>query len=375
MSQPTVDSSNICSLPSCGKAANFHCPTCEKLKLPNAYFCTQDCFKSYWNIHKIVHTTPEEAKEVDSKFRNFRFTGKLRPYKVTPRRKLPADSTIALTDYAIDSIPHSEAAADRRNQPIVVHTPEEIEIMRELGKLSREVLDIAGHVAKVGMTTEELDIIVHNAILERNAYPSPLNYHSFPKSCCTSVNEVICHGIPDLRPLLDGDILNVDVTLYYKGFHCDLNETYLIGNVDEAGKKLVKVAYECLEKSMEILKPGVLYREIGEVVQKHATANGFSVVKNYCGHGVGRLFHCNPTVPHYAKNKAIGVMKEGHIFTIEPMINEGTWKDDMWPDNWTAVTDDGKRSAQFEHTILITATGYEVLTLRTQGSYIDRLKK
>ncbi|GAM26440.1 hypothetical protein SAMD00019534_096150 [Acytostelium subglobosum LB1] len=370
----TTAEKEICSTPNCGKPANLHCPTCEKLNLkPVSNFCSQDCFKLFWPIHKLSHLTIDEAKQVSSAFNGFKFTGKLRPYKITPRRTVPAG--IQLPDYAIDSVPHSERAADRRNTPIPIHNKEEIEIMRELARMSREVLDLAGQVAKVGMTTEELDIIVHNAIIERGAYPSPLNYCGFPKSCCTSINEVICHGIPDLRPLQDGDIVNVDVTLYWKGFHVDLNETFLIGNVDEAGQKLVRVAYECLEKAMAILKPGVMYRELGDVIQKHANQNGLSVVKSYCGHGVGRLFHGNPTIPHYGKNKAVGTMKSGHIITIEPMINEGTWNDDMWPDDWTAVTKDGKRSAQFEHTILITDTGYEVLTKRTVGSYIDRLKK
>jgi len=365
-------SKGLCCSPGCQKEAQLQCPNCIQLGIQESSFCSQECFKTFWPIHKLLHTKkPVDENGMPSQFRGYKFTGPLRPAYVTPMRKVP--SGIQLPDYAIDSIPHSEKAADRRNQQIVIHTPEEIEIMREVSKISREVLDIAGREAKVGMTTEELDVIVHNAIVEKNAYPSPLNYYGFPKSCCTSINEVICHGIPDARPIRDGDILNVDVTLYYKGYHVDLNETFLMGNVDEKGKALVKCAYECLEKAIEILGPGVLYREIGEVIQKHANKAGFSVVKNFCGHGTGKLFHCNPNVPHYSKNKAVGVMKPGHIFTIEPMINEGTWKDEIWPDIWTAVTLDGKRSAQFEHTILITETGCEVLTQRTKGSYIDRL--
>ncbi|EGG16335.1 methionine aminopeptidase 1 [Cavenderia fasciculata] len=357
----------------CGKQSNFHCPNCEKLSLPVANFCSQECFKSLWHLHKIVHYSDVERKQAGNEFKGYNFTGKLRPFKVTPQRKAP-EGTL-LPDYAIDSIPHSERKADRKKTPIVVHTPEEIESMREACRIGREALDIAGNVAKIGMTTEEIDIIVHNAIIERGGYPSPLNYLGFPKSCCTSVNETICHGIPDLRPLQDGDILNVDVSVYYKGFHSDLNETFLIGNVDEAGQTLVRVAYECLEKAIAICKPGVMYRELGDVIQKHASAHNLSVVRNFCGHGVGRLFHCNPTVPHYANNKAVGTMKAGHIFTIEPMINEGSWKDTIWPDDWTAVTMDGKRSAQFEQTLLITETGVEILTKRNSGSYIDRLKK
>lgn len=182
----------------------------------------------------------------------------------------------------------------------MVHTPEQIKIIREVSRLGAEVLAIGAKAAKPGVTTDEIDAIVHQACIERNCYPSPLNYRCFPKSVCTSINEVICHGIPDSRPLKDGDILNIDVTVYKDGFHADLNETYLIGNVDEAGKYLVKTAYECLELAIKEVKPGMLYRDIGKVIQKHATKCGCSVVRTYCGHGIGELFHTAPNVPHYA---------------------------------------------------------------------------
>lgn len=228
--------------------------------------------------------------------------------------------------------------------------------------MAREVLDAAARAVKPGVTTDELDRIVHEETLKRGAYPSPLNYVGFPKSCCTSVNEVICHGIPDTRPLGEGDIVNIDVTLYYDGFHGDLNETYPVGKVDKASLELINCSRTCLEKALELVQPGTAYKELGAVIDKHAKACGFSVVRTYCGHGIGRLFHTVPNVPHYAKNKAVGVMKAGHIFTIEPMINAGAWQDVSWPDQWTAVTVDGKPSAQFEHTILVTETGYELLT-------------
>jgi methionyl aminopeptidase len=182
------------------------------------------------------------------------------------------------------------------------------------------------------------------------------------------VNEVICHGIPDRRPLENGDILNIDISIYLNGYHSDLNETYLVGEVDQESKHLVSCAYNSLMKAIEICKPGALYKEIGNVVANHIESNGLSVVKTYCGHGVGKLFHTTPNIPHYKNNKAVGSMKAGHIFTIEPMINQGTWKDVTWMDDWTAVTADGKRSAQFEHTILITETGCEILTARTEDS-------
>ena len=169
-----------------------------------------------------------------------------------------------------------------------------------------------------------------------------------------------------MRPLEDGDICNIDVTVYHDGYHGDLNETVFVGKVDEAGRNLVQVAYECLMKGIDIVKPGVKYRDIGNEIHRHASASGYSVVRTYCGHGINDLFHCTPSVPHYSKNKTIGVMKPGHTFTIEPMISEGTWKDVTWPDSWSASTMDGLRSAQFEHTLLVTETGCDILTLRLE---------
>jgi methionyl aminopeptidase len=262
---------------------------------------------------------------------------------------------------------------------IKVLDAEEIEGCRLAGKLAREVLDAGIRAVKIGATTDDIDAAVHQASIDRDCYPSPLNYYTFPKSCCTSVNEVICHGIPDTRPLKNGDVVNLDVTVYHKGFHGDLNETVFVGDIDEASKKLVRVTYECIQKGMELIKPGERYREIGNVIQKHAQAHGFSVVRRYCGHGIHRLFHTAPNVPHYAKNKAVGIMKPGHVFTIEPMISEGTWRDVTWPDDWTAATEDGKRSAQFEQTFLVTETGYEILTRRRDNEgrphFMDQLMK
>lgn len=204
-------------------------------------------------------------------------------------------------DYA--DHPQGRAASEeamRGNTSIKVLDDEEIEAMRVAGRLGRECLDEAAKAVEVGVTTDELDRLVHEAAIERDCYPSPLNYYNFPKSCCTSVNEVICHGIPDLRPLKDGDICNIDVTVYHHGFHGDLNETFFVGNVSEKHKKLVRVTYEALSKAIELVRPGVKYREIGNVIQKYVAPHGFSVVKSYCGHGIHRLFHTAPNVPHYA---------------------------------------------------------------------------
>jgi methionyl aminopeptidase len=179
----------------------------------------------------------------------------------------------------------------------------------------------------VGATTDEVDRVVHDASMERNCYPSPLNYYNFPKSCCTSVNEVICHGIPDQYVLKDGDICNLDISVYFDGFHSDLNATYCVGKVDEQGQKLVKNSRKCLDEAIKLVKPGALYRDLGTIIEKTANEDGFSVVRTYCGHGVNSLFHCPPNVPHYANNKAVGTMKPGHVFTIEPMISEGVWQE------------------------------------------------
>jgi methionyl aminopeptidase len=221
------------------------------------------------------------------------------------------------------------------------------------------------------------------------SYPSPLNYGHFPKSVCTSPNEVICHGIPDQYVLQDGDILNIDVTLYHGGFHGDLNETYYIGDkalADPDSVRVVECSRQCLEESIKIVKPGMLFRDPGNVIEKHAKTMGCSVIKTYCGHGINQLFHCAPNIPHYAKNKAVGTAKPGMCFTIEPMVSLGTWKDKTWPDDWTSTTTDGSRTAQFgefgidmvmddvfandgvEHTLLVTKDGVEVLTARFPDS-------
>ena len=252
---------------------------------------------------------------------------------------------------------------------VPIRSKQQIEGIREACRIGRIVLDAAHAAIKPGVTTDDLDAIVHTVTIEHGAYPSPYNYYNYPKSVCTSVNEVVCHGIPDRRPLEEGDIVNVDVSVYYKGWHGDLNETFVVGGqVDEESKRLIKTTYECLHLAIDICRPGTRYRDLGDVISKHAHSAGFSVVKTYCGHGIGDLFHCAPNVPHYAHNKAKGIMKVGDVFTIEPMINAGTHRDVLWPDGWTAVTEDGKRSAQFEHQLVITEDGCEVLTARLPTS-------
>ncbi|KAJ2355233.1 Methionine aminopeptidase 1, partial [Coemansia sp. RSA 2618] len=355
-----------CQTPGCGKPATLQCPTCVKLEVEESHFCSQPCFKSNWAAHKAKHTVSNPKATFDP-FPSYAYTGTVRPvYPLTPQRAVPAE--IARPDYAEhkDGMSMMERTYGNAQMSTVSGTDEET--MRRVCVLGREVLDIAARAIRVGVTTDEIDRVVHEATVERGAYPSPLNYYNFPKSVCTSVNEVVCHGIPDQRKLEDGDIVNIDISLYKDGFHADLNKTYFVGNVDNASRKLVKATRECLQMAIDIVKPGALYRDLGAVIEKHARANGFSVVRTYCGHGVGKMFHSAPNVPHYAANRAIGVMKPGHVFTIEPMINAGAYEDQTWRDGWTAVTVDGKRSAQFEHVVLVTETGHEVLTRRLPTS-------
>ncbi|KEP65690.1 UNVERIFIED_CONTAM: methionine aminopeptidase [Hammondia hammondi] len=367
------------------------CPTCVQLGIHGSYFCSQSCFKDNWKRHKDVHAVfkllqkknqdTEISAETDlakfnphdrnswrndphlRNFLSFSFTGDLRPWPILQcMRSVPPH--IQQPDYARSGVPQSELDS-RRKSNVHVHSEEEIQRLRETCLLGRRALDYAHSLVKPGVTTEEIDAKVHAFIVDNGGYPSPLNYQQFPKSCCTSVNEVICHGIPDFRPLQDGDIVNIDITVFFKGMHGDLNETYCVGEkVDEDSKRLVKGAYECLMEAVKQCRPGMMYREVGRIVSDVADKYNLSVVRSYCGHGIGELFHTTPNIPHYRKNKAIGVMKPGHVFTIEPMINAGKCGDVLWPDNWTACTVDGQRSAQFEHTLLVTGEGVEILTKR-----------
>jgi len=255
-----------------------------------------------------------------------------------------------------------------------VKSDDEIERMRRAGRAAREVLDAAGRMAKPGVTTDEIDALVHEECIKRGGYPSPLNYHNFPKSCCTSVNEIICHGIPDSRKLEEGDIVNLDITIYLDGVHGDCSEMFCVGEVEPEALELIKVTYDSWQAAIDICKPGRPYKDIGGVIEDHLdrvhkeTGRLYTSVRNFAGHGIGSVFHANPTVLHYRNNERSGVMEKGHTFTIEPMICEGTPESVVWPDAWTAATKDGKRSAQFEHTLLITDDGVEALTGKIETS-------
>jgi len=320
------------------------------------------CQKLLKDVDGTGDMPAQELKKPPKEFWGYQYSGPLRPAFVTKQLRMP--EPIELPDYALQA--DGSSACERAGvREVPVLEGEELETMRTACRLGREVLDIAARFMRPGVTGDEIDRVVYQACVDRKIYPSPLNYFRFPKSLCTSVNEVICHGIPDCRAIEEGDIVNLDISVYYKGFHSDLNETFFVGDCDEDSQRLVQTAYSALYAASQLIRPGTFYRDLGAAISTEASKNNCAVVTTYCGHGVGKLFHGPPKVPHYRKNKAVGIMKPGHVFTVEPMINlGGNGGDRTWPDNWTAVTRDGKRSAQFEHTFLVTETGVEVLTAR-----------
>lgn len=254
---------------------------------------------------------------------------------------------------------------------ISIKTPEEIEKMRIAGRLAASVLEMIEPHVKPGITTGELDRICHDYIVSQQAIPAALNYqgsgtHPFPKSVCTSVNHVVCHGIPGDKKLKNGDIVNVDVAVIKDGFYGDTSKTFFVGTPSILGKRLTEVTQACLYLGIKMVKPGAHLGDIGAAIQKHAEAHRFSVVREYCGHGIGRNFHEDPQVLHYGKPGTGVLLKPGMTFTIEPMINAGKREVKLLPDEWTVVTKDHSLSAQWEHTILVTESGYEVLTLRKE---------
>ncbi len=248
---------------------------------------------------------------------------------------------------------------------ITIKNSEDIEKMRIVGRLAADVLKMIKPHVKAGITTDELDRICHDYIVnEQQAIPAPLNYHGFPKSICTSVNHQVCHGIPSDRKLKEGDIVNVDVTVLKDAYHGDTSQMFVIGKPSILANRLIAITQECLYLGIQQVKPGAYFGDIGAVIQQHAEKNRFSVVREYCGHGIGKIFHEPPNVLHYGKPNTGDMLQAGMIFTIEPMINAGKREVKLLPDGWTVVTKDHSLSAQWEHTILVTETGFEILTLR-----------
>lgn len=245
----------------------------------------------------------------------------------------------------------------------LIKSRDEIEGIRKSGRLTKEVLDIVGERIKEGVTTNEIDRWVYDYTIEHGGYPAPLNYEGFPKSVCTSINEVICHGIPDDTVLKEGDIINIDVSTILDGYYSDASRMFIIGSISKEALQLVNASKECLSIGMGQVKAYNSFNLIGNAIEKHAKSNGFSVVRDYCGHGVGIEFHEEPQVDHYAKRDKGLIMLPGMVFTIEPMINAGKFRCKTLSNGWTVVTADGSLSAQWEHTIAVTENGFDILTI------------
>ena len=253
---------------------------------------------------------------------------------------------------------------------IKLHKPADFVKMRRAGHLAAETLDfITPHVVP-GVTTEALDKLCHDYIVAHNAIPAPLNYRGFPKSICTSINHVVCHGIPGPKKLIDGDVINIDVTVIVDGWHGDTSRMYHVGKVGVQAQKLIDITYEAMMRGIEVVKPGARVGDIGYAIQSFAEKKNFSVVRDFCGHGIGKVFHDSPSVLHFGRRNTGPELKPGMFFTVEPMINAGTFEVKILEDGWTAVTRDRKLSAQFEHTLGVTDSGYEIFTNSPAG--LDR---
>jgi len=276
------------------------------------------------------------------------------PAAISPRRSVP--DAIARPEYVDKPGPAPFTGSE-------VKDPETIERIRAACRLAAQARDLVGRHVEPGVTTDELDRVGHEFLCDHGAYPSTLGYKGFPKSLCTSVNEVICHGIPDARVLEDGDIVNIDVTAFLDGVHGDTNATFLAGDVDEETRLLVDRTREALARAIAAVKPGRRVNVIGRVIEAYARRFGYGVVREFTGHGIGTAFHSGLVIPHYDEPRFDDEILPGMTFTIEPMLNLGTPRWVMWDDGWTVVTADGRRSAQFEHTLLVTPDGAEILTL------------
>ncbi len=317
--------------------------------------------RRYKRCHRMADLDPARALAEQAGVPALPPVRRVKPGQVGPVREVPVD--IPRPSYAYGR-PVTERGKGRPQDA------DTIARMRLAGRLAARVLAAAGAAVADGVTTDEVDRVAHEASIAGGSYPSPLGYggpaNPFPKSVCTSVNEVICHGIPDSTRLRDGDIVNVDVTVFLDGVHGDTNATFLVGGeqaCDLLSRRLVRVTRECLELGIGAVRPGARVRDIGAAIQPHAEGEGFGVVRSFVGHGINTDFHCEPSIPHYAEARATRVLEPGMTFTIEPMITAGTPHHVMWRDGWTAVTADGKRTAQFEHTLVVTDDGCDVLTL------------
>jgi methionyl aminopeptidase len=282
-------------------------------------------------------------------------TGNLIPGRISPKLDVPA--SITRPEYVGKAVPSKFTGSN-------IKTPEQIEKIRHSGKIAAQAIELVGQNAKPGISTDELDKLAHKFLIANGAYPSTLGYRGYPKSICSSLNEVICHGIPDDTVLEDGDILNIDITAYIDGFHGDSNQTFLIGEVKPVVADLVERTREALNRGIAVVAPGRAVNLIGRTIESYARRFGYGVVRDFTGHGIGEAFHSGLIIPHYDSAPMYSdEMQVGMVFTIEPMLTLGTHQWDMWADGWTVVTKDKSITAQFEHTIVVTETGADILTL------------
>jgi methionyl aminopeptidase len=282
-------------------------------------------------------------------------TGNLIPGRISPKLDVPA--SIPRPEYVGKAVPSKFTGSN-------IKTPEQIEKIRHSGKIAAQAIELVGQNAKPGITTDELDKIAHKFLIDNGAYPSTLGYRGYPKSICSSLNEVICHGIPDDTVLEDGDILNIDITAYIDGFHGDSNQTFLVGEVKPEIADLVERTREALARGIAVVAPGRSVNLIGRAIESYAKRFNYGVVRDFTGHGIGEAFHSGLIIPHYdSAPKYSDEMQVGMVFTIEPMLTLGTYQWDMWADGWTVVTKDKSITAQFEHTLVVTETGADILTL------------
>jgi methionyl aminopeptidase len=282
-------------------------------------------------------------------------TGNLIPGRISPKLDVP--KSIVRPEYVGKPAPAKFTGTN-------VKTPEQIEKIRHSGKIAAQAIELVGSNARPGITTDELDKIAHQFLIDNGAYPSTLGYRGYPKSICSSLNEVICHGIPDDTALEDGDILNIDITAYIDGFHGDSNQTFLVGEVKPEIALLVERTREALARGISVVAPGRSVNLIGRAIESYAKRFNYGVVRDFTGHGIGEAFHSGLIIPHYDSAPMYSdEMRAGMVFTIEPMLTLGTHQWDMWPDGWTVVTKDRSITAQFEHTIVVTDTGADILTL------------
>ncbi|WP_121371758.1 type I methionyl aminopeptidase [Frondihabitans australicus] len=279
--------------------------------------------------------------------------GHLTPGRISPQRPVPA--SIARPEYVGKAAPTPYSQGD-------VYDEAEIALIAESGRIAADAISAVGEAIRPGVTTDELDRIGHEYLVEHGAYPSTLGYRGFPKSTCTSVNEVICHGIPDDTVLVDGDIVNVDITAYKNGMHGDTNRTFVVGEASQEARDLVERTRLALERGIKAVAPGRQVNVIGRAIEMYANRFGYGVVRDYTGHGVGRVFHSGLIIPHYDAPQYDDVMEVGMVFTIEPMLTLGGTESDVWADDWTVTTRDRSLTAQFEHTLVVTERGAQVLT-------------